>query len=333
MDYASDQSQPTLYAHKKRKEWGRALLLWERNEKRGYLFEDGQEKVLARGFYGLMEELAVSQEEFDALQTRLGVTAQGSHSKPTAKPSISFHDQLEVFKIEYPEGFDSDEWKDKLRGKPGVRRIKRHRDAAIADAQARLSQEAVQNMLAQQQYRHLWDTAMAVLTETDLVPGSVTSKLSTSNAEHLKALAEGLVEMLYGEEAFDQRFDRFARAFKIAFRVPSWQLVTAFSALVKPNEHVCIRPASLREQIKQMAPGLTLERYPSSIQYTTLLGVATRVQDKLKSAGEQPADLFDVYDFVRVTTRPAAKRVLSEDRNSTNPAASKPDGDGDTEAA
>ncbi len=310
MEHASDQPELTLYMHKKRREWGRAFLVWERNEKRGYLFEDGQEKVVARGFYGLMEPIEAPPEEYEALRARLGVNLKEPRARRSSgTPTLSFDQQLQFFRTEYPEGFDGKPWQSKLRGADAKRRIKRHRDAAVLDAQKRLNQEQLRSWIAQQQYRHLWDTAVEVLKGTDLVPSNVLQSLSGAGPEQLRSLAEDLTEVLYGEGPYEARLDRFAKTVKGTFRTPSWQLVTALPALVLPNDHVCVRPTSMREQLKQLAPTLTLERWPSGAQYSSLLGVATRVQDKLKEAGEKPVDLLDIYDFVRLTTRPAAKRA------------------------
>ena len=310
MDNASDDTRPTLFIHKKRREWGRALLVWERNEKRGYLFEDGQEKVMARGFYGLMEEIEVSAEELAALQKRLGVTPDRSVSRSASKPSLTFPEQLQVFRTLYPQGFQGDAWQAKFRGAEGVRRIKRHRTAAIVEVQQRLEHKKVSALLHQQQHEKFWHMAAEVLCHTDLVPTAVSGKLQAVNAEQARLLAQNLADLLHGPGPFEGRFDGFARSVKASLRLPSWQLVTAPLALLNPDEHFCVRPASLRDQVKQMAPGVTLERWPSSIQYNTLLALARQVREKLLAAEQAPRDLFDVYDFVRVTTSPSARRSL-----------------------
>lgn len=336
MDQPLEESPTTLYAHKKRREWGRAFLIWERNEKRGYLFEDGQEKVLARGFYGLMEAVVVPPEEFEHLRKRLGVAAHGQRTRASGAPSISFDEQLRVFRYEYPGGFQGATWQQKIRGKGAARRIKRHRDGAVADASKRLSQAEMTAWLSQQQYRPLWETAVDVLSETDLVPTNIMKKLTCKDAEQLRALAEALADLLHDRTSFDAHFDRFAKAVRAAFKTPSWQLVTAFPALLMPDAHLCVRPTSLKDNIKQIAPGVSLERWPTSAQYGSLRGVADTLRDKLVAAGEPPVDLLDVYDFVRLTSRPAAKNLVSVASSSTAPS-STPSAEGDdtddTEAA
>lgn len=335
MDHASDQSRPTLYAHKKRREWGRAFLLWEQNEKRGYLFEGGHEKVLARGFYALMEEIEVDEAEYEALKTRLGVTAQGP-SRSTSTPNMTFDEQLEVFRLEYPGGFPGARWQEKVRGTGAVRRIKRHRQAAINEAQAKLGKQQLATLLEQQQYRHVWETALGVLAGTDLLPSGVLTKLSTNNADQLRSLAEGLTDLIHGSDPHDTRMDRFCRILKLVFRAPSWQLATACQALVVPTNHFCVRPVSLRDQVKQLAPNLTMERWPSGTQYATLLATMCGLREKLQASGEQPADLFDIYDFVRLTTRSGARAVLAKRTGGTatkSRVPPNPDIDDDTEAA
>lgn len=337
MDQALEESPNTLYAHKKRRDWGRAFLIWERNEKRGYLFEDGQEKVLARGFYGLMESVVVPPEEFEQLRKRLGVAAHGQRTRTAGTPAISFEEQVRVLRYEYPGGFQGDAWQQKLRGKGAARRIKRHRDAAIADAKQRLGRTEMAAWLGQQQYRPLWETAVDVLGETDLLPASVIKKLNCKDAEQIRALAEALTDLLHHGDSFSTNFDRFAKAARMAFKTPSWQLVTAFPALMTPETHLCVRPTSLRESIKQFGPGISLDRWPTSAHYEALRGVAQTLRDKLIAAGETPTDFIDIYDFTRLTTRPAAKNLAALASASTAPAASAGDAatdeTDDTEAA
>src|SRR5690606_26156746 len=49
------QAQSVVYQHTKRAQWGLAALVWERDGKRGYRFEDGSERVFREGFYHLLE--------------------------------------------------------------------------------------------------------------------------------------------------------------------------------------------------------------------------------------------------------------------------------------
>src|SRR5690606_485854 len=114
------------------------------------------------------------------------------------------------FRIEYPGGFTGSAWLTKHRGRDVKRRIKRHRDGAIAQARERLSQAEISAGLAGQQYRRVWDAALAVLGATDLVPNNVLEKLSGPGAEQLRSLAEDVGGLLHGEGPHEARFDRFA---------------------------------------------------------------------------------------------------------------------------
>ena len=53
----SDASQVHVYVHRKRPQWGYAIVAWEKGDKRGYQFEDGQLRVFKDAFYGLFDRV------------------------------------------------------------------------------------------------------------------------------------------------------------------------------------------------------------------------------------------------------------------------------------
>jgi hypothetical protein len=73
---------------------------------------------------------------------------------------------------------------------------------------------------------------------------------------------------------------------------------------------VCVRPTSFREQAKWMSPRLAIPKVPTGTSYMRALSMAKLVQSRLSELAETPRDLMDAYDFMRVTTRPAAKQLL-----------------------
>jgi hypothetical protein len=151
-----------------------------------------------------------------------------------------------------------------------------------------------------------------VLKKTDLVPASELAGVPGDDNERRRVLAGIVTELLHGDGPFNPRFDRFVSSFEKAYgRPPGWQLVTALSGLVHPEEHVVVRPTSFREQAKWMAPRLALPKTPTALGYTRCTSMTKLVWTKLTESAEVPRDLMDVYDFIRVTTRPAAKQVLA----------------------
>jgi hypothetical protein len=310
-----------VFQHEKRLEWGLGILAWEKTHKRGYLFENGQLRILSQDFYSMMREVDRPRDEVQALFAALKPDLEAAAAEEGLRPptrratptAISFDDQLSVFRTEYPGGFADDAWIDSQRGTNATKLLTRHRDPAISKAAARLSAPDLEARVAQQQFRAVTDDVVAVLRQTDLVPGADLADLKTDDDKRRGALAAAVCELLHGQTPFDKRFDRFINGFERAFgRVPGWQLATALPALLYPKEHICVRPTSFREQAKLMAPRLAIAKVPTAANYARCLAMAVLVSSKLHERGESPRDLMDVYDFMRLTTRPAAKALLSK---------------------
>jgi hypothetical protein len=309
-----------VFEHQKRREWGLGIIAWQDKQKRGYLFENGQLRILAEEFYPLMREVDRPQDEvqalFDALKPELDAARReaGIHVRtPRHAPAVlSFDDQLAAFRSEYPEGFQDPLWIENQRGTGAKKRLTRHRDHVIAKAAVELSAAELKSLVAAEQLKSVSERAFALIRQTDLVTAAELAGLNGDGAERHGSLAAALVDLLHGESGFVARFDRFIAAFQRAFgRAPGWQLATVLSALVHPAEHICVRPASFREQAKWMAPRLALAKVPSGASYMRCLTMAKLVATKLGEQAESPRDLMDVYDFMRVTTRPAAKQLVN----------------------
>ena len=58
------QSQPAVFRHTKKTEWGLATLQWERDEKKCFRFEDGTERVFSLEFCHLLEPVDAPPERF-----------------------------------------------------------------------------------------------------------------------------------------------------------------------------------------------------------------------------------------------------------------------------
>lgn len=310
---------PALHQHKKRKEWGLAILAWERPGKRAYLFEDGELRIIAEGFFSLIQEVDRPRSEVEALCMRLGTDLKAIHgareaastTARTSDPVIRFDDQMSFFRSKFPQGFAGDKWTKKQRGKGAKKRLKRHRDAAVEEARQKLSRERLDELLVQLQYRPIWNDVVEVLDNADLVPAAQLKNLDSDVAEDWRALAIAVRDLLWEDGSYEAHFDRFLKTFRATFKKPApWQLATALSALVHPEEHVCIRPSSFREQAKSMAPRLPMGKTPNASAYARFASMAKTVRDKLESDGLAPRDYLDVYDFVRITLTPKAQKQL-----------------------
>lgn len=334
-DIMSEEATLTLYRHTKKPEWGTAVIAWERDGKRAYLFDSGMVKVLAEPFYTLMAPVTDSVESSELAARLTGhLERNGSLSQRTrTAPSVRFslQQQLDWFVDEYPGGFTGEAWEKKARGSADMRRLKRHRGPAIADAQAKLNPEALEKLAANEQSTETLKLITDLLFETDLVATAQLDQLKNKAKKAPKELPKVLYSLLYSPNLEDMapHFDDFVHVLtKTLGTSPSWELATSLLALVKPGVHVCVRRAAFARQAEWIKPDLNLTKQPTSLGYAGFLRLAHEVNDKLTELGHTPDDLFDVHDFIRfATTTAAQQKMLGEDLPVTDT------DDSDTEAA
>jgi hypothetical protein len=300
-----DMKFPTLFAHKLRKEWGVGVLAGEKDGKRRYLFENGEERTLANGFDQMMERVerptADQQLAFARLQ---GVLAgRAKTGEDAGKPAgFSLAKQLAKFRESYSVGFSDPNWHDEVRGGAHGRRA-----TAIRNAQERLGPKALDSLLSKNHGVEVWREAHAIISSSGLVPAPQLA-LREPSGEHARELGIAIRELLHGTAPYEKRFDRFVTAFTAAFgTAPTWETATALSALYQPLDHVCVEPAMFKKQVKECSPQRSVPARASSSGYATFLSVARLVANKLAEQGEVPRDLLDVRDFIVFTRKPTPK--------------------------
>src|SRR5690606_18710414 len=120
-------------------------------------------------------------------------------------------EQLSYFTSEYEDGFEG-AWQRSQRGLGAKRRLKRHRDGAIAQAQEDLSPKALQDFVESGDAAGAWKAVAKVVASTDLVP---TSQLDLLKKEAGRANVQGveaLAAVLYGDEDLSARFEAYVAA-------------------------------------------------------------------------------------------------------------------------
>jgi hypothetical protein len=309
----TSQEQPaSIFRHCKRGDWGLALLLWERDGKRGFQFEDGEVRIIAEDYYRLLEEAPGSDPEI--VESLAGMAAKAGHQSPAkskrarAADAPKPPDQLAVFLDRYPGGFEDPAYVKKHRGGAG-RRLKRHRQPAIDEAQELLSKEAIDACIASGKHDEVFSRWIDVLSGTDLVSKSHLDPLKKTRPT--QELAQAMCELLHGDASIAERFDLFLQELgRSGFRTSSWPLLTTALALVHPTLHVCIRPSVFETQARSIAPALGTAGQPGGERYSQYLEMCLGLRDQLIELGGNPQDLLDLYDFVWLTLRPAENDSL-----------------------
>ena len=334
----TETSDLPLFNHTARKDWGVAVLVREEGGKRAYVFEDGEERTMASGYHQLMrrvEQPNVDQRAF--YERQRAVLARREKASASSSPSDgrSFLDQLEKLHEGFQAGILDAKWAADMRGEGAAARAPRHRDALVAEAKERLSPAGIDPLLKAQNFAGVWEAVLSVLSHTDLVPAAQLKKPKGMKEDGMRPLALAVKELLHGVAPYDQRFDAFLAAFLPVYgEAARWELATAVIAVYSPNEHVCVHPAAFKQQVKVMGGRGSAPTRATSAGYTRFLSVARLVSNKLKEQNQEPRDLLDVYDFIRLTAGPAkAARVpakAARPKASAAPAASE-DSDSDDE--
>jgi hypothetical protein len=304
------ETRQALYVHRKRPRWGFALLAFDHDDKRGYQFEDGKLRLFKRGFYRMLQEVDPPIDKRRPVLEHLN-RALGRREARMASGGellIPLSEQVALFKEQHPGGFAGEAWTKTMRGVGAKRTLKRHRDSAVKLARKRLSAGALTRLIEAARYDEVLEALSAVLEQTSLVTAAKLKPLREAPAYRRRQIAEALHELLHGEGALEQRFERFVASLGAS----SWELATIPLALVYPESHVCIRPSVFKQQAIWMAPRLQHARQPDARCYGRYLEMARAVSAALEGAGIKPQDLLDVHDFIYATLRPAARKLLAE---------------------
>lgn len=299
MSEAADTEFPGLFCHRTRADWGVSVISGERDGKRTYLFEGGEERVMGSGAHDMMRKLTHLNPEQQSTLARLTALVAGRRGLPASGKAGSavLLDQLAVLRRPFPRGFRDPEWKNEKRAGAA-------RETAVPLAQELLSLQALDAQLKAQQFDAIWSSVAKVLAGTGFLPGD---PLEPSQASGVSLLAGAVRELLHGSANIEQRVDRFSAAFEAAFgRLPRWELTTGLLALVSPDRHVLVDLTSFRKQLKVLGSKGSLPQSPSGAAYMRCVNAARIVASKLTEQGEVPHDLLDVHDFIRFTLKAGA---------------------------
>lgn len=290
----------TLFQHRKRPQWGLAVVVWEQEGKRGYQFADGQIRVIKEGFYNLLEPATAPGDGTGRSVVRMARRRAGGDD--ALLPSVR-HQAL-FMQSQFAEGFDDPAWYKHHRGEG--RRLKRHRKAALDDAAAKWSMAAMNGYLEAADYAGIMNAAVEVLSKTDLVsPKHVKALAALAPSEQLARSFVNLVHDHDGARAVGAFAEALAKAGGPA---TSWPLVTAPRALMVPHEDLCVRPSVMKLQGRILMPGFKASSKPNARDYANYRKVARALRSELDKSFDLGArDLLDIYDFVWVTLRPGSR--------------------------
>lgn len=313
--------RPVIVRHSKRPRWGLAVRTWEREGKCGYVFEDGSERVFKIEYCGMFEP---SEAHVDVAQRLWAATkAASAEAEKKMDPLLArrkkakaemptFEEQVVMFYKVFPDGFADAAYRKKHRGGTG-RRVSRHRDPAIAEAKTLLAKEALDELLAAGRHDDVLSRAVEILGKTDFVTKRQLAPLR--EAKVTPVLAQALRDALHEPDPQGKYFDELLRTLGRASKGRiGWPLVTALRALVNPDDDVCVRPTVFLRQAVTLSPTLAKKTTPRGMIYNRWLAMVEELRARLAGSGLDAHDNHDVYEFIWLTLRPAAKKLLDEVR-------------------
>jgi hypothetical protein len=323
-----------FYRHSRQPKWGIGLILWERDGKRGYKFEDGQLRIIAEPYYKLLEPAENPPPDSPLMAELLRLRSADGGAADANR--MTFEEQRAVFVAQFPEGFVGEEWRKAYRGRREGRRLKRHREGAIAESQELLAAPALDDVISGQKWKDLQKGLAAILGTTDLV--------SRANLEPFRRGVAGepfvvaLRDALWGDGDFDTRFTELCRQMSMLWSRVPWTMATALLALVHPKDHICVKPSVFVKQADCSPVTVRPSKQPTPRAYAAYLEMARQLRTLLSDVGLPPHDLWDIHDFIWVTQRPAATDVLAKVRATSEasgpqPAIGAEADEGDEEAA
>lgn len=307
---------PALFEHDTRPQWGLAVKVDQRDRYDRFQFEDGELRKIAKGFQHLLTEVDKPANESMRLITSLtrqaGLTVGRAAQKKEDRPLIEFDDQVRLFLDDFEEGFETKKWLKKKRGEGAKRRLKRHRDAAIAQAQELLSDDQLAQLLVERRYDTVMARVSLLLDACDLVTKKDRRTLALLDDRGRREAANALSDIVSDEIPVGDALARWIKALAGARKGVSWSLATAVGALLRPERHVYVKRTAMKEQARWMAPRLQLKATPSGAQYERLVQMVDVVTKELGDRDLEPKDNFDVTDFIWSTLRPAARKRIAQ---------------------
>lgn len=320
---SAEPSAPVIVKHPGCPQWGLGYLVEERDEKRFYDFEDGLNHSIAKAFWSKLEPVQLAEDEASALEARIrglrdrpAAVAKKQRARVTAPPVSSFDEQLASFAAQFESGFGGAQFVAEERGTPHAepadaaasaakKKSKAYKQGAIDTARALLGRSELEALLAagnlgdfMERIHKVHKAATGLLHPLgDLIP------FGKMPAEHHRAFAEAVVDLLHGAGDYAARFDRLAGVLAEA-KVVTWPLATILSALMYPEEHVFVKPSFFEKQAAVLDFDLAYERAPTAEGYARMQALARELERRLRERGLAPRDLMDVYSFLWRTISP-----------------------------
>jgi hypothetical protein len=125
---------------------------------------------------------------------------------------------------------------------------------------------------------------------------------AVKSADGARAFSQGLYDFLHGTGDMRRRFERWVEVVaalpRKQTRVLTWPLVTVFSFLAQPEEHIFLKPNVTRTAAREYEFDFHYQSRPNWETYDSLQQFAATIRADMRSL--RPRDMIDIQSFIWV---------------------------------
>ncbi len=195
----------------------------------------------------------------------------------------------------FPEGFNDPKYLEKERA------YKLEASSLLAET---LSEETLSSLLEAEAFEQIATLAKKVVSSTNLIfpqeKMALTEALKVPDQQ--QAFALHLMNLLYGTDELQQRFEAFASCLK-SIKADKWTIATYFLFLGHPDECMFVKPKIIQDAASLCAFDINYSPTPNWDTYRGVTGLANYLRDQLNqhdNSDLHPRDMIDVQSFIWV---------------------------------
>ena len=290
--------------HATRTDWGLGQVLsTEVNNEVEILFEDvGDIKKFNLSFAKFIQVTGdeATSDYLTALVKRFRENALAPKStNKKAAATTSFPKAVDNFLSIFPEGFRDPSY---LAGKTGEREYKLAANRLMMEL---LGKDAFKGVLESGDFKEICNRAKSVINKTNLIHTYekiwLNNALATENNQNVFAF--GLFDLLYGENAQQSRFEKFA-AMLYEINAAKWPIATYFLFIRFPESQIFVKPQVTQNAAEVLGMSINYRPELNWLTYSQVLNLAQNLKTKLEKTDNPtllPEDMIDVQSFIWVT--------------------------------
>ena len=182
-----------------------------------------------------------------------------------------------------------------------------YKHKAVRLAEELLSKSEVDDLLARWQYDELFQRALRLGRETNLlwlrVPRQGDLNLLMKPDIDKAELAQQLAKLWHGSESLPERVQTFG-AYALERQLPlKWPFVSYFLFFLHPEKALFVKPTIIKWFLQFVGQGEQYGRSPSGHSYAAILQLANELKERLAPYGAR--DMIDIQSFLWVAAREA----------------------------